>query len=521
MTIRVLVATLLCFFVMSGCGLRPTPPTPNATVAADPTPGTLTPVPPEPIEEPQKPILEVGEVRGQTVPSRRPAPENEARVSKEMTETERLLEEDRLAAKREWLERQAARETSEPAAVDEPPQASGLAIDRSAPDGLPPSDEKEDVASPAVRELAESLVVGKTTDFDKAHAIYSWLGHNIAYDVKSLYSGDLSKNSPDEVLQRKMGVCGGYASLFHVMCKSVGLESKYVVGRSRSDDQGLPPNLRDSETNHAWNAVKIDGRWELLDPTWGAGHVTGNKKFVQEPTDEWFLVSPDIFVHSHLPEKKEWQLLQNTLTRAEFDVLPEVKPRFFALGLELLEPKTQPVTCQGEVDFRLRSSQGAWVSAMLFKDKVELDDQSLGILDGDEATVKVRFPDPGEYEVVLIASPPTESLRREVARFKVKAQTASSGGFPKLYGHFSKRQCRILEGFDGDLKPNRGVDFKFHVPGAEELQFKDSGGWTKLKPQTGDIFALNHSPPRGPLKVLAKFPELGNKLPVLLEYDVR
>lgn len=445
-------------------------------------------------------------------------------MTKQMTETERRLEQDRLAAKREWLARQNSTSVEdEPKVVEEHPQAAGLALDRSAPNRLPVRETRPELqeASPAVRKLAQSLVAGKNTDFDKAHAIYSWLGHNIAYDVEALYSGDLSKNSPDEVLQRKMGVCGGYASLFHVMCKSVGLESEYVVGRSRADDQGLPPKVRDSETNHAWNAVKINGQWELLDPTWGAGHVTENKSFVRQPTDEWFLVSPDVFVHSHLPEKEEWQLLAKTISRAEFDVLPEVKPRFFALGLELLEPTTQPVTCQGELDFRLRSTQGAWVSAMVFKDKVQLADQSLGSLSADLAKVKVRFPRSGEYEVVLVASPPSESLRREVARFKVKAESPSNKAFPKLFGDFAKHRCRIVKGFDGVLKANKLTDFRFVVPGALDLEFKDSGGWTKLKAVGSDTFALRHAPPSGSLRLLARFKKQGNKLPVLLEYQVR
>jgi hypothetical protein len=157
---------------------------------------------------------------------------------------------------------------------------------------------------------------------------------------------------------------------------------------------------------------------------------------------------------------------------------------------------------------------------MVFKDRVEFDDQSLGTLVGDQATVKVRFPKRGEYEVVLVASPPSEKRLREVARFKVKATDSSKISFPKLYGDFSGRQCRIIEGFDGVLKANKSTRFKFYVPGALAVEFKDSGGWTKLKSQGGELFALDYAPPPGGLRVLARFDKDNNRLPVLLEYEV-
>src|SRR5690606_31070044 len=133
-------------------------------------------------------------------------------------------------------------------------------------------------------------------------ALYRWLGENISYDVAALESGDLSQNSPDTVLRTRKAVCAGYADLFHVMCLELGLESKVIPGRSRADDQGVPEAPDGGDSNHAWNAVKVDGRWQLLDPTWGAGYLDEQKRFVRQANDQWFLVEPEIFIYSHLPE---------------------------------------------------------------------------------------------------------------------------------------------------------------------------------------------------------------------------
>ena len=68
-----------------------------------------------------------------------------------------------------------------------------------------------------------------------------------------------------------------------------------------------------------WNAVFVDGSWRLLDPFWGScvknqeGHVTSN-------TSDWFLFTePKQFLYSHLPEKPEWQLVEQPISKHEFE----------------------------------------------------------------------------------------------------------------------------------------------------------------------------------------------------------
>lgn len=50
-------------------------------------------------------------------------------------------------------------------------------------------------------------------------------------------------------------VCAGYAAAFHLLAEKAGLESIVVTG-----------NL-DGTLAHAWNKVKIDGKWQVLDVT--------------------------------------------------------------------------------------------------------------------------------------------------------------------------------------------------------------------------------------------------------------
>jgi transglutaminase/protease-like cytokinesis protein 3 len=88
-------------------------------------------------------------------------------------------------------------------------------------------------------------------------------------------------------------------------------------------------------TNHAWNAVKVDGRWQLVDCTWGAGVVEGHA-YVRRFNPFYFLTPPLAFSWLHFPLDPRWQLRDPPLSLAEFEKLPLVRDPFFEYGLELV-----------------------------------------------------------------------------------------------------------------------------------------------------------------------------------------
>ena len=57
------------------------------------------------------------------------------------------------------------------------------------------------------------------------------------------------------------------------MCKALGLEYVLISGYSKGTSyfDGQMP----TKTNHAWNAVKIDSQYYLIDSTWGLELVVG------------------------------------------------------------------------------------------------------------------------------------------------------------------------------------------------------------------------------------------------------
>jgi len=156
----------------------------------------------------------------------------------------------------------------------------------------------------------QQLAVGLTTPFsntlDRARAIFTWLHHNVSYDVHGFLHGKIASQDPEGVLQSGTAVCAGYAELFNKLATHVGLESKVVSGHGKGYgfNSGEPYKM-----NHAWNAIKMDWGWHLIDCCWGSGHINGppNPGYIKRFAPEHFISPPSAFGRRHFPEDSSWQ----------------------------------------------------------------------------------------------------------------------------------------------------------------------------------------------------------------------
>jgi hypothetical protein len=146
---------------------------------------------------------------------------------------------------------------------------------------------------------------------DRARVIFTWLHHNISYDVVAFFSNNCQPSTPASTLSTGLAVCEGYAGLFTALASRVGLESVVVGGHGKGFGfADLPPGTPtpSEHSNHAWNAVKIDdGEWKLIDCCWGAWNISGkgqpyNKSF----TPGFFTTSNDEFGLRHFPTNKSY-----------------------------------------------------------------------------------------------------------------------------------------------------------------------------------------------------------------------
>ncbi len=161
----------------------------------------------------------------------------------------------------------------------------------------------------------DALVRNLKTDEEKVRAFYSWIAHNILYDVNEWQRGNRSpvKQEPAQVLKSKKAVCFGYSSLFRELCKLSEIPCHLVTGFTRI-------NGKFNNEGHAWNIVSINGKWQIADATWGAGSVDYNKKYIKKFTEDYFLVEPLKFLEDHYPLDPMWQLIEHPVKLAEYKI---------------------------------------------------------------------------------------------------------------------------------------------------------------------------------------------------------
>lgn len=189
--------------------------------------------------------------------------------------------------------------------------------------------------STSYQQAATKICAKSKTDIERARAIFAWIGHNIEYDVglNSSYC-----YSADGVWQHRKGACDGYAGLYVQLAKAVGLNVQKVSGQTKYDSSDYGSSLG----SHSWILVHLADRDMLMDPTWGAGSVSGpvssqypyGDTFTYSYKDYWFDVDPYIMITTHFTSSKELQVLPVAVTLDQFKVLPGINPAFGKAGID-------------------------------------------------------------------------------------------------------------------------------------------------------------------------------------------
>lgn len=105
-----------------------------------------------------------------------------------------------------------------------------------------------------VQNAVKDMDVAGKSDYDKAYAVCKWINKNVIYDYDYKHN-----QSGMYAMVDKKAVCNGMAELACYIGHCVGIDTLYVGGNSDDD--------------HAWGLMKIDGEWYYINPTYGAGEA--------------------------------------------------------------------------------------------------------------------------------------------------------------------------------------------------------------------------------------------------------
>jgi hypothetical protein len=263
---------------------------------------------------------------------------------------------------------------------------------------LPPS------AESSIADVGRYLAGRESNPWLRVKALHDYVADRVAYDVESYRSGKFPPQDAQTVFRTRRSVCAGYANLLAALGEAAGQEIVVIGGDARSDGADL------TGEGHAWNAARIGARWALVDATWDAGNVKGDR-FEKEYGTDYLFAPPEVQGVTHFPDEERWQLRPTPLSRGEFFRQPMMKAGFFAEGLELVSPDRSQVSVDGALEIALRNPRQRWLMADFEAQPgggpvpVSPDDRGRGdcAVDGGRTAVSCRFPAPGSYRVRLFA----------------------------------------------------------------------------------------------------------------------
>ncbi|MCL0076851.1 hypothetical protein M1O12_02355 [Dehalococcoidia bacterium] len=307
-----------------------------------------------------------------------------------------------------------------------------------------------------IESLAAYLTEPARNDLEIARAISRWIVQNISYDMEYLLDDTFRRDqSAKATLLRGYAVCEGYARLFEALACAAGLKVEYLTGWATGFGHDISEPVGD-HLYHAWNAVRIDGGWYLLDVTWADKDYCGQFK------EFYFLTCPTELIYSHFPRNPDWQLREIPISKQEFTELPRLEPAFFQKGLELVTHTQSVIKTEQQVTINIMVPADILLLVELSQDDQNLPRRlTFAERKGDIYQIDAVFPQPGEYTLNILAGRKQENGYFEwglALRYKIIVSKGIPGpiGFPVVAQAFFEY----------------GLDFDSHTQGVIEVDYE-------------------------------------------------
>lgn len=128
------------------------------------------------------------------------------------------------------------------------------------------------------------------TDLQKEKVIHDYIVNNTVYDYKNYRKGTIPMEAYTDygVLIPGSAVCDGYAKAMFRLLNQAGVKCLYIVGTASDGKNSF---------GHAWNKVKINGKYYNVDATWDDPVYSNGKNGI---TYEYYNKSDKQFKKDHV-----------------------------------------------------------------------------------------------------------------------------------------------------------------------------------------------------------------------------
>ena len=202
-----------------------------------------------------------------------------------------------------------------------------------------------------------------------------------------------------------------FTSVVHIPCVVVN-------GFQKGGGYDIEGSVYKRSNYGEWNAVLVDNEWRLLNAFWGFQQNSNvASKSALRVNDNFFIPDPETLLHTHYPAEMNWQLVNNPISRREFESKAFLKERFFELEMQLLShPQMEIILESGETDitFLLDPSIGKYLRFFCLLHRrcdegyelirnSHLHHYDMTYIEYEsKLTIKLRFPNKGLYRVEII-----------------------------------------------------------------------------------------------------------------------
>ncbi len=344
-----------------------------------------------------------------------------------------------------------------------------------------------------------SAYIGKLVDhlggkakgnLEKVKIFHDWIADNIAYDAHSYFKNRIPDQSYESVLKTRKSVCQGNANLLKKMCDLAGIESEIVTGYSRGYGYQIFEKEDIQQSNHAWNAVKSDdGEWHLVDVTWDAGYLKGNK-FVKEYSTNYLFLPPEKMIYTHIPDERKWRMLPANFDAKKLDNLPKLKGHFFGYGLELLSDVEKLNKVKKGFYFEVKTPKDVYLNAYVYDEKgKQLDNTAFIQKEEGVSKIYLNFPKVGNLTCRLFARYPEEKQYVETAELGFVNSEKNTDGFPLPYQAFEELEAVLYAPLVAPLSKEVEYIFSIKIPDVQKAAVVIDKKWNDMEKE-GDVFSF-------------------------------
>lgn len=125
------------------------------------------------------------------------------------------------------------------------------------------TEEQEKALKNRADAILAKLNLNGASEYEKVRAIYNYICSNVTYDYDHLNDTSYKlQYTAYAAAFNGTAVCAGVADFFYYLATAAGLEARITINDT-----------------HAWNIVKVSGKYYYLDPTWDLGLSEGEYRY--------------------------------------------------------------------------------------------------------------------------------------------------------------------------------------------------------------------------------------------------